>query len=47
MIGKVWAEKGFSDDWRKAVITALHKKGDTEYLENYRGISLFYTAYKI
>lgn len=39
--------KGFSDVWRKAVVTVLYKKGDPEKPENYRGISLLSTAYKI
>ena len=47
VIRKVWAGKRFPEDWRKVVITALHKKGNTENPENYRPISLLSTTYNI
>lgn len=47
IIKKVWKGKGFPDDWRKAVVTILHKKGDPEEPGNYRGINLHSTTYKI
>lgn len=34
-------------DWKTNVIVPLYKKGDHEKTENYRGILLLYTAYKI
>lgn len=30
IIKNVWKGKGFLTDWRQAIITTLHKKGNTE-----------------
>ncbi|XP_011641707.1 cilia- and flagella-associated protein 251-like [Pogonomyrmex barbatus] len=43
----IWKGGGIPEDWRKSVIATIYKKGDTEKMENYRGISLLCTAYKI
>lgn len=45
-------EKGYGEDtipqdWRNGIIVPLHKRGDKERAENYRGITLLCTAYKI
>jgi len=34
------------EDWRQSIIVSLYKRGDTESVRNYRGISLLCTAYK-
>lgn len=47
IINQVWKEGDILKDWRKSVIVPIHKKGDQEKVENYRGISLLCTAYKI
>lgn len=47
LIKSIWKGEGFPVDWRKGVITPVHKKGDLEKVENYRGITLLDTAYKI
>lgn len=44
---KVWKEGNLPKDWKMSVIVPLHKEGDKEKTENYRGISLLCTAYKI
>lgn len=35
------------ENWNKAVIMPLHKKGDKLECNNYRGIALIYTVYKV
>lgn len=47
LIRRVWKGESLSEDWRKAIITAVSKKGDTEDTSNYKGISLLNTAYKL
>lgn len=44
---EVWQGKGFPEEWRKGTIMPLFKKGDSEELKNYRGITLLNTSYKI
>lgn len=47
ILKKVWARQGVPEDWKTAVIVPLFKKGDKNKTENYRGISLLPTAYKV
>lgn len=47
IIEKVWEGEAIPEDWKTAVIVPLHKKGDKENTNNYRGISLLSTAYKL
>lgn len=47
IIGKIWDGEEIPEDWKKAVIVPLFKKGDKEEPKNYRGISLLSTAYKL
>lgn len=44
---KCWKFKEIPDDWRRAKVISLFKKGDRNNPQNYRGISLLDTAYKI
>lgn len=37
----------FPEEWRVGIISPIHKKGNTKVVENYRGITLLCTAYKI
>lgn len=47
VINKVWKNKKMSEDWNVSVVVPIYKKGNHEKTENYRGISLLCTAYKI
>lgn len=47
VIRKVWKKGSAGADWKKSIIMPIYKRGDLKKVENYRGISLFCTAYKI
>ena len=38
---KLFKERSFPTEWTKAIIVPLHKKGDPNYTDSYRGISPF------
>ena len=40
LISNVWRKGAVPEDWRKALIVPLFKKGDPTIVDNYRGISL-------
>ncbi|XP_076298035.1 uncharacterized protein LOC143217535 [Lasioglossum baleicum] len=44
---KVWRGEGWPEDWSEGVVIPVAKKGDSSVVENYRGITLTQTAYKI
>jgi hypothetical protein len=43
----VWNKEELPDQWRESIIVPIHKKGDKTDCNNYRGISLLSTSYKI
>ncbi|KAI5722453.1 hypothetical protein M8J76_008557 [Diaphorina citri] len=47
LILKIWQQEKIPDEWKKSVIIPIHKSGDKEHIENYRGISVVNTAYKV
>lgn len=47
VLRRVWRGEEFSEEWREGVITPIHKKEDKNKVENYRGITLLCTAYKM
>jgi len=36
LIKRIWKGEGFPEEWRKGVITPIHKKGDINEVRNYR-----------
>lgn len=46
LIKRIWREEEFLEKWRKVIIP-IHKKINPNKVENYRGITLLYTAYKL
>jgi hypothetical protein len=47
LINYIWNKEAFSDQWKESIIVPIHKKGAKTACNNYRGISLLSTSYKI
>lgn len=47
IIVKVWTEEKLPDAWQMGLLIPIHKKGNRMECENYRGICLLNTSYKI
>jgi hypothetical protein len=47
LINSVWNKGKLPDQWKDSIIVSVHKKGDKTDCNNYRGISLLSTSYKI
>jgi hypothetical protein len=43
----VWNKEKLPDQWKEYIIIPIHKKDDKTDCNNYRGISLLSTSYKI
>lgn len=43
----IWNDEEFPEEWNKAIVVPLHKKGDKLNCNNFRGISLLNTTYKV
>jgi hypothetical protein len=46
-INSVWYKEDLPDQWKESIIVPIHKNGDKTDCNNYRGISLLSTSYKI
>jgi hypothetical protein len=46
-VKKVWREEKLPEEWMKGVICPIHKKGCKMTCQNYRGICLLPTVYKV
>jgi hypothetical protein len=42
-----WNKEELPDQWKESIIVPIHKKSDKADCNNYRGISLLSTSYKI
>jgi hypothetical protein len=47
LINSISSKVEMPEQWKKSIIVPVHKKGDKTYCNNYRGISLLSTSYKI
>jgi hypothetical protein len=47
LITLIWNNEELPHQWKESVVVPVHKKGDKTSCNNYRGISLLSTSYKI
>ena len=47
LLETIWKGGEMPSDWKKSILVPLYKRGNQEKVENYRGISMLCTAYKI
>ena len=47
LVRQFWEEERIPEEWRETIIVPIHKSGDRDMCENYMGIALGNTAYKI
>jgi len=47
LITSIWKKEKLPEEWKESIIAPIHKKGDKTNCNNYRGISLLPTTYKI
>jgi hypothetical protein len=47
LICSIWNKEELPQQWKGSIIVPIHKKGDKTNCNNYRGISILLTAYKI
>jgi hypothetical protein len=46
-VRQIWEEERIPEEWKVTIIVPMHKRGDRDKCENYRGIALGNAAYKI
>jgi hypothetical protein len=47
LIIAIWNKEELPEEWKESIIVPIHKKGDKTDCNNYTGISLLPTKYKI
>jgi hypothetical protein len=47
LVRQIWDKQRIPEEWKETIIVPVHKRGDREMCENYRGIALGNAAYKI
>lgn len=44
---RIWKGEGWPENWNRGIVVPIVKKGEGRTVEEYRGITLLDTAYKI
>ena len=47
LVRQIWEEERIREKWKETIMVPIHKTGDRDRCENYRGIALGNAAYKI
>ena len=47
LITSIWKKEKLPEEWKESIIIPIHKKANKSDCNNYRGISLLPTTYKI
>ena len=47
LVRQIWEEEKILEEWKETIIVPIHKRGDRDRCENYRGTALGNEAYKI
>jgi len=47
LITSIWKKEKLPEEWKESIIVPIHTKGDKTDCNNYRGISILTTTYKI
>ena len=47
LITSIWKKETLPEEWKESIIVPIHKKGDKTDCNNYKGVSLLPTNYKI
>ncbi|PSN29056.1 hypothetical protein C0J52_27128, partial [Blattella germanica] len=47
LLSLIWKQEALPNEWKESVIIPIYKKGDKTVCNNYSGISLLSTSYKI
>jgi hypothetical protein len=47
LIISIWNKEGLPEEWKETITVPIYKKGDKTDCNNYRGMSLLPTTYKI
>jgi len=40
LVRQIWEEERISEEWKETIIVPIHKRGDRDRCENYRGIAM-------
>jgi len=47
MCNRIWRGKGWPEEWKKGIVIPIRKKGQGRLVEDYRGVTVMPTLYKI